>query len=543
MKLFKLMSVLLLMLFFNKSYSCTLIAAGKNATTDGSVIISQTDNGDDSRLRVVHGKKYSKGAMANVYWGIQDVDRALDDYGEVLGQIPQVEQTYTYFHSAYSHINEHQLAIGESTMSQRESVKFECKAGKQIMTIEQVMIFALQRCKTAKEALKLITSLVEEYGFLPSCVEECEALAIGDPNEAWILEVFSVGKEWEPNSGKPGAVWAAKRLPDDHITIIPNWSIIKKIDLTNPDYKASANYKQFAINKGWYNPDSGKPFIWQDVYAPIPREWATGRFWLFYSRFAPNYAEWPDRNLGEKYLKGYDDYHQFVEPLSLYPFSVKPEKKISVQDVINYQREIFPGTIYDKTADTDWLVPDGEGGYKKSPLTTPFPTKPMRELLDITRRRNVSRTGYGMVAQLRGWLPNDIGGVYWFYTDNTHTSIHVPVYVGTQEMAECYKIYDPNKYDERSVRWAIDFVDNLLYLKWQEAAQDFYAVRDSLQNDFYEEQKMIDKEAQRLYKKNPKKAKKFLTKYTKDSMNRVMKAFKELRYTLITKYTNNKQGS
>lgn len=534
MKLVTSLIVLILILIINSADACTLIAAGKNATVDGSVIISQTDNGDDSRLRVVHGKKYPKGAMADVYWGIQEVDRALDDYGEVLGQIPQVEQTYTYFHSAYSHINEHQLTIGESTMSQRESVKFECKAGKQIMTIEQVMIFALQRCKTAKEALNLITSLVEEYGFLPSCVEECEALVIGDPNEVWILEVFSVGKEWEPDSGEPGVVWAAKRLPDDHITIIPNWSIIKEIDLNNPDYKASKNYKQFAIDKGWYDTNSGKPFIWQDVYAPIPLEWATGRFWLFYSRFAPSFTKYPERNLGEKYLKGYDAYHQFVEPLSLYPFSVKPEKKISVQDIMNFQREIFPGTIYDKTADTDWLVPDGEGGYKKSPLTTPFPTKPMRELLDITRRRNVSRTGYGMIAQLRGWLPNEIGGVYWFYTDNTHTSIHVPVYVGTQEIAECYKIYDPDKYDERSVRWAIDFVDNLLYLKWQEAIQDFYAVRDSLQNDFFKEQKKIDEQAQKLYKKNPKKAKKYLTKYTRDSMNRVMKAFKELRYTLIT---------
>ena len=301
---------------------------------------------------------------------------------------------------------------------EKEELRTSRETGKQIMTIEQAQLFALQRCKTAREAIILITGLVEKYGFLPSCGPESEALCIADPNEAWVLEVFSVGTDWTPESNEPGAIWAAQRVPDDHVAIVPNWSIIKEIDLDNPDYfMASSNYKQVAIDHGWYDPESGKPFVWQEVYSPVPREWATSRFWLFYTTMAPSLKKWPKRDLVTPF-SGQDSYHQYVESLSIYPFSVKPEKKVSVRDVIDFQRSVYPNTIYDMTSDPDWYIPDGKGGMTKSPLATPFPTRPMRELLDITYRRMVSRGGYGMVAQLRSWLPDPVGGVYWFYVDN-----------------------------------------------------------------------------------------------------------------------------
>jgi dipeptidase len=522
-------------------FSCTDIIVGKKASVDGSVITSHTGCADDCRVHVVHGGKFPKGARAPVYYGLQEVKRPLHDYGEILGYIPQVEQTYTYFHSGYSHINEHQLAIAESTMSQRDELKVDRKTGKQIMTIEQAMIFALQRCKTAREAVKLIGSLVETYGFLPSCGPQSEALCIADPNDAWVMEVFSVGKDWEPGSGKPGAVWAAQRVPDDHIAMVPNWSIIKEIDLTKPDeFMASKNYKQVAIDHGWYDPEGNKPFTWQEVYSPTPREWAVSRFWLFFTTFAPNYKKWPDKRLN-KLFKGYDAYHQYLEPISEYPFSVKPGEKLSVRDVIAFQRSVFEGTIYDMTADTDWLVPDGKGGLVKSPLTTPFPTEAWRELLDITWRRPVSRGGYGMVAQLRSWLPDPIGGVYWFYLDNQYVSTYVPIYTGVREISPLYKTYDPDHFSEHSARWSIDFVDNLLYLKWQEAVKDLKAQRDPLEARFFEEQAKIDAEALRLYKKSPKKAKKYLTQYTRSVMEEVVNMYRNLRSLLISKYTNNKQ--
>lgn len=528
-------------LIHNKD-TCTDIIVGKNASVDGSVITSHTGCCLECRVHVVPAQSFKKGTMAPVFYGLQDVKKPLREYGKVIGTIPQVEKTYKYFHTGYPHINEHQLAIGESTLSQRSELQVDIDSGKQIMTIEQATLFALQRCKKAREAITLISSLVEKYGFLPSSGPESEALCIADPEEAWVLEIFSVGKNWEPGSGELGAIWAAQRVPDDHVAVVPNWSIIKEIDLSQPDYfMASKNYKEIAIKHGWYDPESGKPFIWQDVYSPTPREWATSRFWLFFSTFAPQNKGWPDKRLNTPF-KGYDAYHQYLEPLSTYPFSVKPEKKLSVQDVIAFQRSVFEGTIYDMTADADWMVPDGQGGMKKSPLATPFPTRDMRELLDITWRRMVSRGGYGMVAQLRGWLPPEIGGIYWFYLDNQHVSTYVPIYTGVQEISPLYKTYDPDRFSEDSARWAIDFVDNLLYLRWQHAIKDLRAMRNPLEKEFFTKIDLIDQEALKLFKKNPESAKKYLTDYTRSCMERTVKMYKELRNLLITKYTNNKLG-
>lgn len=522
--------------------ACTDIVVGKNASVDGSVITSHTGACAECRVHVVPAKTYKPGEKAPVYYGLQDVNKPLDNYGEILGYIPQADKTYAYCHTGYPQMNEHQLAIGESTMSQREELEVDRNTGKQIMTIEQAQVFALQRCKTARDAVRLITSLMDKYGFLPSCGPNSEALCIADPNEAWVLEMFSIGKTWTPDSGKPGALWAAQRVPDDHVAIVPNWSIIKQIEASDTEnFMVSENYQQVAIDHGWWDANSGEPFIWQRVYSPTPREWAISRFWLFFSTVAPHLKNLPDKKLNSPYT-GYDSYHQYLEDVSLYPFSVKPEKKMSVQDVMAFQRSVFEGTIYDMTADFDWLVPDKEGGFKKSPLATPFPTRDMRELLDIQYRRMVSRGGYGMVAQLRGWLPDEIGGIYWFYLDNQHVSTYVPIYAGVTDVHPAYKEYDPEKFSETSARWLIDFVDNLLYLKWQDGIKDLRKKRDPLEQSFFDNIPEIDKKAQELYKKDPAKARAFLTKYTIENMDKVVKLYREMREMLITKYTNNKQG-
>lgn len=536
--------LILSLLTANSILSCTIIVAGKNATTDGSVIVSHSDAGPDCRVHVVPGQKFPEGAMTPVYWGMIDLGRPLGNYGDTLGMIPQVRETYTYFQSAYPQMNEYQLAIGESTTSQREELKLDLSVAEQIMSVEQAQAFALQRCKTAREALELITSLMEQYGFRPSCVGESEDLVIADPNEAWVLELFSVGNDWKPGSGKPGVIWAAQRVPDDEVLIIPNWSIIKEIDVSDPEnFRASSNYMQEAIDRGWYDPDSGKPFIWQEIYSPIAREWATARFWEFYAGVAPNYTEWPDRYTTDPFA-GDEQYIQYVEPLSIYPFSVKPEKKLDVKYVMDFQRSTFTGTIYDKENAPCWYYPDSEGQMVKSPIATPFPTKEMRKVLNINMRRNTARARgeYGMIAQLRSWLPNEVGGIYWFYVDNAYTSAYVPMYAGITDVAECMKIYDDEFFDNNSWRWAVDFVDNLLYLRWQDAVKDLHEVRDPLEQSFFDEQAQIDEEYQKLHKKSPKKAKEYLTELTLERQKTAMKIFQELRIKLITKHTNNKQG-
>jgi dipeptidase len=547
MKLTKLFLLSLAILAFQHSeiMACTVIAAGKKATSDGSVMLSHTDTGPDSRIFRVPAQTFNPGVNAPVYWGIQDADRPLNDDGKIIGYIPQVEKTYAYFQSAYSHINEYQLGIAESTTAQREELIVTLETGKQIMTIEQAMIFALQRFKKAHEATQFIGDLMTKYGFLPSSGDGSETLVIADTEEAWVFEVFGIGKGWTPESKKPGAVWAAQRLGDDQAAMIPNWSIIKEINAADKkNFMVSANYMQEAIDRGWYSPASGKPFIWQDIYAPLPEEYATSRFWLFYQTFTPNLKKWPDRFLDPTNpYKGMQPYYQVVEPLSLYPFSATPEKKISVQDVIAFQRSTFEGTIYDMTSYPEWLVPDEKGNYVKSPLATPFPGSDMRKLIKQTYRRPVARHRghYGMVMQLRGWLPDEIGGVYWVYLDNPYFSPYVPIYAGNLSVAETYNIYDPNKYDEKSARWAIDFVDNLANLKFQEISRDVQEVRNPFENEMFTKQAQVEMEAQALYKKNPKAAQEYLTSYSNGMMNKVTEMYIGLRNSIITKYTNNQE--
>ncbi|ALO14627.1 Dipeptidase A [Salinivirga cyanobacteriivorans] len=530
------------LLFSIQSHACTIIAVGKKASKDGSNIISHSDAGPDSRIFVVPAMTFEEGAKAPVYWGIQDATLPLDKDGEILGYIPQIRQTYKYFHSAYSQVNEYQLGIAESTTAQRDELICTRKNGEQIMTIEQAQIFALQRHKTAREAVKFIGELMTKYGFLPSSGPGSETLVIADKDEIWVLEIFGVGAGWTRDSGKPGAIWAAQRLPEDQATMVPNWSIIKQIDEDDKDnFMVSDNYKQEAIDRGWYNPESGKLFIWQEAYAPLPAEYATGRFWLFHQTFAPNLKNWPDRSVENNYYKGMQPYFQTVEPVSYYPFSIQPEKKMSVQDVISFQRSTFEGTIYDMTLYPQWMVPDGEGSMVQSPMATPFPDSEMRKAMEITYRRPVARHRghYGMVLQIRDWLPDEIGGVYWVYLDNPYFCPYIPIYTGNLSVDESYKTYDPEAYSEKSARWAYDFVGNLCRLRFQPMSKDVIAKRDPFEQNIFDKQAEIEKEALKLHKKKPEKAQEFLTEYTNGLMQEATQMYIELRNQLITDYTNN----
>ena len=528
---------------------CTVIAAGKKATVDGSVILSHTDCGPDSRILVVPGRTFKPGERAPVSWGLQDPSRPLGSPGEILGTIPQVARTYTYFQSAYSHMNEHQLAIAESTTNQRPELVVAKGQGDQIMTIEQAQVFALQRCRKAKEAVRLIGELVETYGFLPSSGDGSESLVIGDPEEAWVFEVFAVGKGWKKASGKPGAIWAAQRIPDDEAVHIPNWSVLKTLDPKDTGrFLVSKNYQQEAIDRGWYDPKSGRPFIWQEAYAPLPEEFATGRFWLFATTFAPNLKPnghpWPDRKLNPADpFKGISPYFQTVEPLSIYPFSLKPEKKISVQDVIAFQRSTLEGTIYDMASDPAWKVLDGKAGMKQSPLATPFPGKDLRALLKLTYRRPVARHRghYGMVCQLRSWLPDTIGGLYWIYLDNPAISPYVPLYAGVTATAASYQSYDPELFSDASARWTIDFVDNLANLRFQDAICDVREAREPFERAIFERLPALEAEAVALHNQDPEAAKRLLTEYCVGVQQQVPGLYIRLREKLITKYTNNRE--
>ena len=524
---------------------CTVIGVGRLATADGSVITSHTDCCSECRVHVVPAKTYPKGAMAPVHWGMVYFgggdDRhalPLGDYGQVIGRIPQVERTYAYFHTGYSQMNEHQLAIGESTCSQRRALDVPFVEGltRQIMTVEQAQVFALQRCKTAREAVRLIADLMETYGFLPSCGGS-EALCIADPRELWVMEICSVGHRWTPESGKPGAIWVARRVPDDHVVVIANYFRIREIDLKNPDFMASPNYMQEAIDRGWYDPADGQPFIWQEAYSPSIREGSLSRMWLIYSTVAPSFKDWPRRRMDGPAGPG-TLYSQFIEGAAFYPFSVKPEKPLSVQDIIAFQRSAFEDTIYDMTWDPAWMIPGGGGQWVKSPMATPFLSREMETVLRIRHHRTIATQGYGMVAQLRSWLPDPVGGVYWFYVDNPFVSTYVPIYAGVTDVSEYYKTYDYAAFSEDSARWTVDFVEKLMLLRWQSAVKDLREVRDPLEAGFFSSQPEVETKAAEMLQRDSAQAEKFLTDLTVLRMDQVVKMYRELRLSLLTKYSS-----
>jgi dipeptidase len=527
-----------------KQEGCTVIGVGRLATADGSVITSHTDCCSECRIQVVPGRTYPKGSMAPVHWGMvyfgAEDDRGalpLGDFGKIIGEIPQVERTFAYFHTGYSQMNEKQLAIGESTCSQRTELDVSYVEGltRQIMTIEQAQVFALERCATAREAVKLIGSLVERYGFLPSCGGS-EALCVADPRELWTMEICSVGPEWTPESGKPGAIWAARRVPDDHVVVIANFFRIRELDLKSPDILASPNCMKEAVDRGWYDPKSGRPFIWQEAYAPPIREGNLSRMWLISSTLAPSLKPWPRRGLVDAATPG-TLYAQPFEGAAFYPYSFKPEKKVTVQDVIAFQRSTFENTIYDMTLDPAWMVPAGGGRLEKSPMATPYISADMEKVLRIRHHRTIATQGYGMVAQLRSWLPDAVGGIYWFYVDNPFVSPYVPVYAGVTDVSPLYKTYDYRAFSEDSARWAVDFVEKLMLLRWQPATKDLRAARDPVESGFFAEQAAVDAKAAEMLRSDPASAAKYLTDLTISRMETLVDLYRKLRRMLLTKYT------
>ncbi len=216
---------------------------------------------------------------------------------------------------------------------------------------------------------------------------------------------------------------------------------------------------------------------------------------------------------------------------------MKPEKKLSVQDVIAFQRSTFENTVYDMTWDPAWMVPGAGGKVEKSPMATPFLPGELERVLRIRHHRTIATEGYGMVAQLRSWLPDAVGGVYWYYMDNPFVSTYVPVYAGVSDVAPAYKVYDYREFSEDSARWAVDFVEKLMLLRWQPAVNDLHEAREPLEGGFFSDQAAVDTRFQELMKKNPAEARKYLTDLTISRMDKIVKLYRDLRKKLLTKYS------
>jgi dipeptidase len=518
---------------------CTSIAVGHLASTDGSVIATHDGCCSNSRLHVVPAQDWPAGSMAPVYYGLQDVKAGstYEDYGEIIGYIPQVAHTYAYLHTGYPQMSERQVMIAESTLYQRAELAAYADTGDQIMTIEQAQLFALQRCTTAREATALIGSLLEEYGFRTSCGPASEGLLICDPNEVWRLEVCSVPvMGWRKASGTPGAIWVAQRLPEDHITVMANTHVIRDIDLSKPDwYMGSSNYKQAAIDMGWYNPSSGQPFLFYDAYGDYPTDGQLSRMWLFYRTFCPSWRTDSGRDLDMLRSDFYDPYHTRRFPVGYLPVSAKPDALVSIQDIMKFQRSTFEGTYYDNTSDLDWMVTDGKGGFVKSPLATPFPSTDWLRLLDIPYNRQVARStgGYGFVGQVRSWLPDWIGGKYWFYVSNQYVSTFAPVYAGVSEISPLYMLKNTEAYQPDSAYWAVRSVFNVMHLKFNAFTTLLRAWRDPLEARFFSEEPGIEAQALALYNQAPAAAQTYLTEYSMRTMEEIVAKYHEFFWQIV----------
>lgn len=478
------------------SDACTSFLVGKKASADGSVMITYAADSHNLYGELYHwpAAKWPKGSMLEIReW----------DSNKPLGKIPQVEETY----NVVGNMNEHQVAITESTFGGRPEL--EDSTG--IMDYGSLIYVALQRAKSAREAIHIMTSLVKEHGYYSSG----ESFSIADKNEAWIMEMIGKGV------GNKGAVWVAIRIPDDCISAHANQSRIHQIpfdDKENCMY--SPDVVSFAREKGYFN-GKDKDFSFTKAYCPYDFSALRGceaRVWAFMRKY--------DKSLDAylPFLKGDSD-----KPMPLY---VKADRKLTLQDVKNGMRDHYEGTEFCMTNDA------GMGPYK-----VPYRWRPMTFKVDGQEYVNeraiaTQQTGFVLCAQLRNWLPDAIGGVLWFGVDDAATAVFTPMYGSIKETPECFRVGngDMMTFSWTSAFWIHNWVANMAYSKYSFMIEDIKPVQKELELGFEAMQPSIDKAAADMYAKNPEEAVKFLTWYSTTEANRSTARWKQLGEYLVVKY-------
>lgn len=479
-----------------RATACTSFLVGKGASADGSVMVTYAADSHSLYGELYHwpAVTWPKGSMLEIReW----------DTNKPLGKIPQVEQTY----SVVGNMNEHQVVITESTFGGRPEL--EDSTG--IMDYGSLIYVTLQRAKSAREAIKIMTDFVKEYGYYSSG----ESFSIADKNEVWIMEMIGKGV------GNKGAVWAAIRIPDDCISAHANQSRIQQIpfeDKENCMY--SPDVVSFAKEKGYYK-GKDKDFSFANAYCPYDFSALRGceaRVWSFMRKF--------DKSLDAfiPFLKGESN-----KPMPLY---VKADRKLTLQDVKNGMRDHFEGTEFCMMNDA------GMGAFK-----LPYRWRPMTFKVDGQEYVNeraiaTQQTGFVLCAQLRNWLPDAIGGVLWFGVDDAATAVFTPMYCSITESPECFRVGngDMMTFSWTSAFWIHNWVANMAYSKYSFMIEDIKPVQKELELGFEAMQPAIDKAAADMYAKNPAEAVKFLTWYSSSEANRSTARWKNLGEHLMVKY-------
>jgi len=519
-------------------FACTTMLITKGATKDGSVLIAHSDDSEmfDNRFVYVPAADHLPGSFRPVYYDPAALGNMPEYNSNVLrryvgthraavynepnqpqsiplGFIPQVAHTYAYFEGNYGIMNEHQLMFGEATNGSKVMAK--PIPNKLIFYSAELSRVALERTKTAREAIKLIGHLIETYGYYGTG----ETLPVADKNEGWVIEMA-------PSPEGKGGLWVAKKVPDGEVFVAANEFRIREIDPNDPNIMYSKNLFKIAKKYNWWKPEDGKldwlPTVSKGEYShPY---YSLRRVWRVQSKLAPskNLSPWVENGFTKKY-----------------PFSIKPDKKLSVRDVINLYRDYYQGTQFDQSKGPT-------AGPFGNPYRYPGPMdagndigNPDKKLKGAWERPlSIYRSGYSFVTQARSWLPDPIGGIVWFGPDEPMSTVITPFYVGVDSIAKTYYTGFSDKFDQNSVWWAFNFVANWAALKHSYIIKDIQKKQNELETRSIQKVKEMDKKALEIYKKDPKKAKEMLTKFSKEEANYVAKEWWKLAWRLVAKYSD-----
>lgn len=479
--------------------ACTNLIVGKNASTDGSTIVSYSADSYGLFGELYHYPAgiHKKGTMIDIHeW----------DTGKYLGQIEQARQTY----NVIGNMNEFQLTIGETTFGGRP----ELVDSTGVIDYGSLIYLGLQRSRTAREAIRVMTELVEEYGYYSSG----ESFTIADPNEVWIMEMIGKGP------GVKGAVWVAVRVPDDCIAAHANQSRIHQFDMNDKENcMYSPDVISFAREKGFFN-GKNKDFSFANAYSPLDfgmRRYCEARVWSYFNMFTDQGQQFLP------YITGESD-----TPMPLF---VKPNRKISVQDIKNAMRDHYEGTPLDLSQD-----------FGAGPHHAPYRLSPLEFEVDGQKYFNerpisTQQTGFVFVAQMRADLPDAVGGVLWFGVDDANMTVFTPVYCCTNQVPTCYSRVDGADYitfSWKSSFWVFNWVANMVYPRYDLLIDDVRATQSDLETILNQAQKGIETAALGLLQTDATAAKRLLTNYTCMTAQNTLDVWKHLGEYLVVKYSD-----
>lgn len=493
----------------NHKESCTSIMVGKRASTDGSVITSHTCDGRyRTWMSVEPAQKAQKGRKLTINKGTLHTSFRDDTTGvRAVGAIGMNEATYAYLNTAYPCLNEKQLAIGESTFSGPDTLVNE----NGMFLIEELERVALMRCTTARDAIRLIGTLIAKYGY----GDGGECITIADKNEVWQMEILGEGPE------KIGGIWAAQRVPDDHVAVSCNIPRIGRLQRSNPDYfMCSNNIEEVAKKYGLWDGE-GEFIFWKAFNAP----WADGknfreREYFIFNALAPSQG--------------------FSMEMDELPFSIKPDNPVDVTDVMNLLRSTYEGTDMDMCKNLKVVVNrkrDDGSTYKDtviSPIANPWLGSAMQQTLnmlapgtiDFKRTVSVAWCSYSFVTQLRDWLPDEVGGICWMAVDNPGQSPRIPIFCGTTELPENFSRCGQKKYDESAVLWQYRRANKLATVAWQRTKKQHMNAVLHHEGTAFSGLKTLEDNIKGM--KDPNKASKQLNAYTRQIHENTTAAWRDL---------------